>query len=271
MGILVGNVIMPGRFNNYLVGGNVCNAFALGELGSQDDFFLLGAEPSDESIYPLLTGNILDSEGNVLFRIVRNVLVLNPGNCSKLLGDHIGYEIHDSAGVPVFKVRTVFTRVGDLGGECFVTTIEAQFYDKRKELVFSAASGTAGEQIVSNGKMAFGFGGGGAFGIVQGMSVADLEFARIALSSGARIHQPIRGHLDGQHLQLDGKALMDAKLTHCTIDVHRGDFVLAGSELCDCEIRFHGEASNIRNLVLMLVLLSKLQTLFYSQWWQAIT
>ena len=80
MSILIGNIIMPGQINNYLIAGNVCNAFVLGELGSRDDFFLVGAEPSTESNYPLLTGNILNSEGQVLFRLVRNVLTINPGH-----------------------------------------------------------------------------------------------------------------------------------------------------------------------------------------------
>jgi len=52
---LVRNVLVQGKYNNYLVGGNICNAFALGDLGSTDDFFLVGAEPLDESNYPLLT------------------------------------------------------------------------------------------------------------------------------------------------------------------------------------------------------------------------
>lgn len=111
MSILIKNRFMLGQFNNYLIAGNVCNAFALGELGSQDDFFLVGAEPEEESSYPLLTGNILDSEGKVLFRLVRNVLFLNPGHCSRILGDHVGYEIHDSSGVPILKVRTLFERL----------------------------------------------------------------------------------------------------------------------------------------------------------------
>lgn len=105
---LVRNVFMQGRYNNYLVGGNVCNAFALGDLGSPEDFFLVGAEPFDESNYPLLTGNILDSDGKVLCRLVRNMLVVNPGHCSKILGDHIGYEIHDGNGNLIFKVATRF-------------------------------------------------------------------------------------------------------------------------------------------------------------------
>jgi hypothetical protein len=39
MSILVRNQFMPGMYNNYLIAGNICNAFALGEIGSQDDFF----------------------------------------------------------------------------------------------------------------------------------------------------------------------------------------------------------------------------------------
>jgi hypothetical protein len=54
MSILVRNQFMPGMYNNYLIAGNICNAFALGEIGSQDDFFLIGAEPEDESNYPFL-------------------------------------------------------------------------------------------------------------------------------------------------------------------------------------------------------------------------
>ena len=63
MSIFVRNSFQPGKFNNYLIAGNICNAFVIGELGSQDDFFLVGAEPQEESVYPFLTGNVLDSAG----------------------------------------------------------------------------------------------------------------------------------------------------------------------------------------------------------------
>jgi hypothetical protein len=78
MAILVSNLINPGRFNNYLIGGNLTNAFCVGALGSTDDFFMIGAEPADESSYPLLTANVLDSEGQLLFRLVRNVITFQP-------------------------------------------------------------------------------------------------------------------------------------------------------------------------------------------------
>ena len=158
MSSLIGNVMMKGKYNNYLVGGNICNAFAIGELGSTDDFFLIGAEPKDESNYPLLSGNILDSEGKVLFRLVRNMLIINPGHCSKILSDHIGYEIHDSQGNMILKVATRFEKLPKEEEDCFVTTISANFFDKNGNLVFKAQSGK-NESIESNIQSGFGFSG----------------------------------------------------------------------------------------------------------------
>ena len=250
MAILVRNRFMSGKFNNYLIAGNVCNAFALGELGSTDDFFLVGAEPEEESNYPLLTGNILDSEGNVLFRLVRNVLVINPGHCSRILGDHVGYEIHDGDDVMIFKVRTLFETLPGGEKEMFVTTLAGNFYNKKRELVFSANSGEQDERIEANVKSAFGFTGG--FGLVQGMSKEEVDFARMVLTSRGAIHEPIRGHLDGEEFSLDGKALIDARITNCKINVHTGNFVTSACVFENCEFIFQNAAENIKNLVLAL-------------------
>jgi len=251
MSILVRNKFIPGEFNNYLIAGNVCNAFALGELGSQDDFFLVGAEPEEESSYPLLTGNILDSEGDVLFRLVRNVLVLNPGHCSRILGDHVGYEIHDSSGVPILKIRTLFECLPESDEEMFVTTLAGTFYNKKGELVFSANSGEQDECIEANVKGAFGFTGG--LGLVQGMSKEEIDFARIVLSSRGAIHEPIRGHLNAKEITMDGKVFINARLTNCKIHVHTGDFAISGPGAFEhCEFFFHDAAKKIRDLVVAL-------------------
>ncbi len=251
MSILVRNQFMPGRYNNYLIAGNICNAFALGEIGSQDDFFLIGAEPEDESNYPLLTGNILDSEGNVLFRLVRNVLVINPGHCSRILGNHVGYEIHDSAGNLVFKVNTLFEKLPGADEETFVTTITANFYNKDKQLVFRANSGEPDEKIESYVKSVFGFSGG--FGLVQGMSQEELTFVRIVLATRGTVHQLISNDIDGEEVHLDGKMLFNTRLTNCTVHVKTGQFSTYGQ--CgfeNCNFVFHDEAKNIRNLLLAL-------------------
>jgi hypothetical protein len=241
----------PGQFNNYLIAGNVCNAFALGEIGSSDDFFLVGAEPEDESNYPLLTGNILDSEGKVLCRLVRNVLIINPGDCSRLLGDHVGYEIHDGMGNLILRVRTMFEKLGGLGEETFITTITANFYNKEGELVFRANSGEEDEHIESNVKSAFGFSGG--FGLVTGLAKNELRFLRMVLGSRGAVHEPVTGDVDGTEFTLDGKAIIDARVTNCKIHIKTGKFVTYGQNSFEnCNFVFHDVAANIRNLVLML-------------------
>jgi hypothetical protein len=249
MSILVNNQFMPGRYNNYVIAGNVCNAFALGKIGSQDDFFLIGAEPEDESNYPLLTGNILDSEGNVLFRLVRNVLVFNPGLCSRIFGDHVGYEIHDSAGKLIFKVRTVFESLPGTEDVMFVTTIAANFYNKERQLIFQANSGEPDERIETNVKSAFGFSGG--FGLVQGMTEDELVLTRMALLTKGNVNQLITGNIDGEQVNLDGKLLLNARLTNCTVHVKTGQFSLLGECSIEyCKFVFRDEAENIKRLVL---------------------
>jgi hypothetical protein len=250
--ILARNVMMQGKFNNYLVGGNVCNAFALGDLGSTENFFLIGAEPLDESNYPLLTGNILDSEGNVLFRLVRNVLVINPGHCSKILSDRVGYEIHDGNENLIFKIATKFERLPNSEEECFVTTISANFFDKNGNLVFKAHSGDENEHIDSSVKSVFGFSGG--FGLVQGLNDDEMNVARAMLSTGGAIHKVLSGNISDTEVSLDGAALLNAQIDKCTIHVSTGEFVLLGknNSFSNSKFAFSGAAENIRQLVLQL-------------------
>lgn len=252
MSVLVRNQFMAGEDNNYLIAGNICNAFVLGTLGSQDDFFLVGSEPEHESNYPMLTGNILDSEGQVLFRLVRNMLIINPGNCSKILGNHVGYEIHDAHGIMIFSVKTLFDTLPGLPQKSFVTTLAGRFFNKHGEMVLSANSGEPDEQLLVQAPCAFGFGGG--FGFVQNMAREDLEFARFILGTRGRIHEQFRGVHEGEEFTLDGKALFDAKVRGCTIHVNSGAFILAGAcEFVGSNFMFHEEAENLRNLVLALI------------------
>lgn len=249
---LVRNTFIKGKYNNYLVGGNICNAFALGDLGATEDFFLIGAEPFGESNYPLLTGNILDSEGNVLFRLVRNMLVINPGHCSKILSDHIGYEIHDGNGHLIFKVATQFKRLPGSNEECFVTIISANFFNKDGELVFKANSGDENERIESSVKSVFGFSGG--FGLVQGLGDDELNVARAMLSTGGAIHRVLSGSISEQDVSLDGAALLNAQIDKCNIHVSTGEFILLGKDnsFSNSQFAFAGAAENIRQLVLKL-------------------
>ena len=244
---------MKGKYNNYLIAGNVCNAFAIGEIGSSEDFFLVGAEPAEESNYPLLTGNFLDSEGNVLFRLVRNVLVVNPGHCSRILSDHVGYEICDSSGKLVLAVRTVFERLPGATEETFVTTLKANCHDKSGKLVLQANSGEPDEELVTGTKCAIGFSPPGSFGVVQCIGEKERSFLACILMTRGVVHEQLTGCIEGGAISLDGKALVDCNLLNCTIDVARGEFVMLGkTKLENCKIKFSGMAQNVRNLVLKL-------------------
>jgi len=252
-GIITRSVFQPGETNNYVIAGNVCNAFAIGQLGATDDFFLVGAEPTPDSPYPLLTGNILDSEGNVLFRLVRNIITFNPGHCSKIIGDLLGYEIHDSTGKLVFKIRTVFEQVDNIEDECFVTTLTANFYDKRGELIFEANSGAENERIVTTAKSAFGF-NGTAFMLVTGMDDNDVRLASIVMATHGAVHETITGEIANEEICLDGKAVINATLEDCTIRVSSGDFLIYGPDtsFSRCKFLFEGPAANLRDLVLQI-------------------
>jgi len=186
MNWLVGNQMYPSDFHNYLVAGNVVNAFALGELGASDDFYLIGAETEDDSGYPLLTGTILNSEGQVLFQLVQNELRLNPGHCSKTQSNLVGYEIHDSAGVRVLSVKTLFEPLPSQSEPVWVTTLGGEFYDKNGSRVFSANSGEPGERIAGNVKSAYGIAPNGGFGMVMNMSSEETQLARQLMSAKDR-------------------------------------------------------------------------------------
>jgi hypothetical protein len=241
----------PGKYNNYLIGGNLCNAFALGEIGSLDDFFIVGAEPDDESNYPLITANILDSEGTTLFRLVKNILVFNPGYCSKILGNHIGYEIHDSAGHLIFRVITKFERPQQLPEECYVTTIEANFFDKAKKLVFHAKSGGEDEKIESFCKSALGFSGG--FGMVIGYNQDEIEMVRLALLTKGAINQKLTGEHNNERIEFDGRIVKDANLKNCEIIVRDGNFIIGPNNSFEsCKFNFVDKAGQIYKLVQVL-------------------
>lgn len=238
---LTGTKFKLGEFNNYLIGGNITKEFALGEVGSLDDFYFVGTEPLEESPFPILSGNILDSNGELLFRLVRNVIVSNPKNCYKISGDFIGYEILDHEGVLILKVETKFEKVLGIEYECFVTTIKANFYNKNKELVFLANSGEKDESIAGVTKMMWGRGG-----MVIGYSPEEAEFVRFILKNNGKIYEVLRGVHRNEKIDLDGKFLIETTFKRCEINILTGDFAYKGrNSIEDCDIILNGNALKI--------------------------
>ena len=87
----------------------------------------------------------------------------------KINSDRLGYEIHDSTGVRIFKVETRYSHPVDHPDSSLVTTLVANFYNQHKELVFAAKSGEPDERIEANCKFMFGY-QNGVYGVANGLT-----------------------------------------------------------------------------------------------------
>jgi len=228
--------------NDYLISNHLTNVFIVGKVGSTEDFFIVGTEPPNEAPYPMITGNFLDSEGKFLFRLVRNVLVINPNNCNKIQANLSGYEIHDSAGKLILKV---FTEFNEQKG--FITTIESKGYNNKGELVFDANKDSM--EIKTNHVLGFD-NINGNFGVTSGFDKNELDFIRYVFRSGGKIHEPIVGRIENKTILLDGKAILGAQLIKCDLFIQAGDFIAIGDCHFDtCGFHFQGNAGNIYNFI----------------------
>lgn len=247
------NRYKPGRFNNYLIAGNLCNAFAIGKVGDENDFFLVGAEPEYETNYPLLTGNILDSKGQLLCRIARNALVYNPGNCTKTFSDRVGYEIFDKDKNLIFKMQTRLEKGlnrFNKNEQMLIATISGNLYDKSGRMAFKANNGETDEQIEADVKSAYGFSDG--FGLVNDITGTELEFVTFVMATRGRVHLLITGKVEGQEFPLDGRAFIDADVRNSTIHISTGEFIMKDSNLHKNTFVFHDQAENMRQLMMLL-------------------
>lgn len=247
------NQYKPGRFNNYLIAGNLCNAFAVGQIGDEDDFFLVGVEPEYETNYPLLTGNIFDSKGKLLCRIARNALVHNPGNCAKIFGDRVGFELYDKDKNLILKMQTRFEdglNPSNKSEQMLVATITGSFYDKSGAVVFKANAGEADEHIDPDMKAVFGFSEG--FGLIKNVKDEDIDFISFVLATRGRVHLLKTGRVEGEEFPLDGRAFVNAEVHNCTIHVKTGEFIIRESNLNANKFVFYDQAENLRQFLMLL-------------------
>jgi hypothetical protein len=240
--------LCPNDFSNYIVGGNMCNAFAIGNLGAPNDFWMVGAPALEADAYPLITGNFFDSEGKHLFRLVKNVLTVNPRNCAKILGNHIGFEIHDGQSMPVLRVET--TEDPGSNPPMLVTNITGTFFDAQKQRVGWADN--AGLQF--SGPTLIGF-TGQTWAMKLGMTDDQMHIANwIALTHGA-VHEVVTGHIKSlpEPLWMDGKLFKDATIEDCDMVVVTGEFGAIGRlSISGCRFQFGGAADRVRQLLAII-------------------
>jgi hypothetical protein len=63
--------------------------------------------------------------------------------------------------------------------------------------------------------------------------------------SRGTIHQALHGVIEDQEIDLDGKALIDAQVRRCTLNLTRGDFVMVRSNIDERSLRLNGAAKTI--------------------------
>jgi len=183
---------------------------------------MVGSPAASVEGWPVITGNFLGADGKGIFRLVRNVLAVNRGGCSKIPGKQIGFEIHDAEGKAVLKVGTKFRK--ELGAKgMFVTTIQGTFYNAAGETV--AGRGIAGA-LEDGCPGAFGF--SGSWGMMAGISEKQLQFATACVLSEGAIHEVVTGVIQNQDIDLDGRIFVDATIKNCKCRIRYGNFMFQG-------------------------------------------
>lgn len=225
--------ISPNAFSNYAVGGVLTNAFAIGDVGASDRFYLIGSPAEFGAQQPTITGVLCDASGGMLCRLERNAIVANPGGCEIVRTNQPGFKVRDAHGKVVLHVQTKRRAVPGIG-DSFVSTI------------------TGPGVVVDREYAAFGFNDAG---VTRHAGLDDLQriIAIVTMSAGGKHFEPLRGRMDSQTVYLDGKVITDGtEITSCRLVIETGDFVVvpgARFTISNNELDLRGKARNVGILV----------------------
>lgn len=166
---------VPAAHHNYSLGGEMVNAFALGPIGAEDDFWLVAAEPPVEgegAAAALLSGSLLDAFGRRLCVLERNALAwAGPG--VELGRTEQGLEVR-SSGQLILMAETRFARAPG----CAVTYIHGLLRDRRGAVRLESRGGPDSPSLVVHGRFAYGLRPDDTFG--QNLGLDDAQLARAA-------------------------------------------------------------------------------------------
>jgi hypothetical protein len=231
--------------SNYRIAGTVCNAFAMGKIGSTVDFWIVGSPAASRDVDPMITGNFLDSSGKLLFQLVRNVLVVNPGDCSKIMGKQTGFEIHDTEGKTILKVSAELLDEASPKGMC-VTKVEGLFYNAAGQLIAGSQEGL--EKMGITCPTLFGF--NKIWEFTNAIAKDEIDAATACVLTNGAIHEIVTGTIENREIDFDGKIFIDATITKCKCLIRYGDFVFKGNcSLIDNNVKFLPPALNVYGIV----------------------
>jgi hypothetical protein len=190
----------------YNVGSNKDIRFTLGNVGALNDFWLTGfAVPSSLS-YPLLSGTLLDHEGQPLVRLVDSQITFNPAACERVFSTEnngLSYRIVGTNGETVMLVETTYSET--MG---YMTRISGEFYDKTGSLIVTVTE----DMIEADPSITVSIGGKESG---QPLTDAQVDFMNIVVVTKGTIGYMLSGEFTDVSMVLDGAYLHNFKATNC--------------------------------------------------------
>ena len=168
------SLLVPAEHHNYVLGGQLVNAFAAGRIGTEDDFWLLGAEPAAEGEgagRAVITGNILDAFGRRLVALDRGRITF-AARPSEVVAAEDGWRLV-CGGREVLRCET---RPGRPGG-CAMTYLHGLCKDKRGSVRLETRGAADSPSLLLRGPHAYGLRPDDTFAMNEGLSEEELRQA----------------------------------------------------------------------------------------------
>lgn len=173
------SMALPARHHNYAVSGGMCNAFAVGAIGAEADFWLVAGEPPSEgegASLPLLYANLLDGFGRRLLTLAANRPTYNPKGCS-VQAETPGLRVLAADGQEVLRVDTVWVKA--MGYH--VSYFHCRLKDRAGVIRMESRGASDQPSAAVHGRAAFGVRPNGTFARNDGLSEEQVHQAMVLL------------------------------------------------------------------------------------------
>jgi hypothetical protein len=176
------SMAIPAPHHNYAVAGGMYNAFALGPVGAEDDFWLVALEPPQQgpgASRPRLSANILDAFGRRLLTLDEGAATYNPRGCAVGATDG-SYRVTGPDGRELLRVDTVWVKA--LGYH--VSYFHCRLKDRTGVVRMESQGSADAPSAMLHGPAAYGIRAGGTFARNDGLRTEYV--ARVMEMAGLR-------------------------------------------------------------------------------------
>lgn len=166
------SLLLPAPHHNYAVGGDLVNAFAVGPVGSDDDFWFVALEPPTTDAAeagPLICANLFDAFGRRLLTLDHNEPIHNPRGCRIERGPG-EFLVTDPHGRDLCRVETREVRAAG----CRVSYIRALFKDRSGAVRLESRGPVGSPSLVLQGRYAVGLRADDTVAVNRGLSEGEV-------------------------------------------------------------------------------------------------